>query len=288
MKPKLLWVLVMLLALACVGLWGVGEMLSAPSRSSVGPPPSALSGRSVSLATTPGQVVSGWFAAGAPGRGAVLLLHGVRGDRRQMLGRALALHAEGYAVLLIDLPSHGESSGERITFGFREAEGVRASMRFLRDSAGPGRVAVIGVSLGAAALALADVVPPPDAVVLESMYPTIDEAVSDRLRLRAGAAGAAFAPLLVRQIPWRLGIAADQLRPIDHVARIGAPLMIAAGTEDRLTTIAETRRIYERAASPKELWLIEGAGHVDLYDFDPRAYRSRAVEFVKKHLSIAG
>jgi len=43
-------------------------------------------------------------------------------------------------------------------------------------------VGVIGVSLGAASLVLAKPDPAPSAVVLESMYPTIEEAVSNRLR----------------------------------------------------------------------------------------------------------
>ncbi len=49
--------------------------------------------------------------SGQKGKGAVLLLHGVRADRREMLNRARFLKEEGYSVLLIDLPSHGESDG---------------------------------------------------------------------------------------------------------------------------------------------------------------------------------
>ena len=119
-----------ILAALLVGLWAVGERLSAPAHAIIGQSPSALGARSVTISTTAGEFVSGWFAPGIPGRGAVLLLHGVRSDRRQMLARSLSLHRAGYSVLLIDLPSHGECSGSRITFGYREAEGVRAALRF--------------------------------------------------------------------------------------------------------------------------------------------------------------
>jgi len=51
----------------------------------------------------------------------VLLLHGVRADRREMLGRARFLNRLGYGILLIDLPAHGESPDDHITFGAREA-----------------------------------------------------------------------------------------------------------------------------------------------------------------------
>lgn len=205
-----------------------------------------------------------------------------------MLGRAKDFQKLGYSVLLIDLPAHGESAGTSITFGFREAEGVRASLHFLRESLPGEKVAIVGVSLGAASFVLADISPPPDAVVLESMYPTIEEAVTNRLRIKAGELGAALSPLLLSQLPWRLGIHPEQLRPIDHIAAIQAPILLAAGTEDRHTTIAETERLFRAASPPKELWLVSGAGHVDLYGFDPRAYDAKVTPFLAEHLRGKG
>ena len=280
---------VLLLLVALLGSGLAGEMLSRPLRRVIGPPPSDLGAESVRLPGDLGQArVAGWFAPGRPGQGAVLLLHGVRSDRRQMLERARFLHGTGRAVLLIDLPAHGESAGERITFGLREGEGVRAGLRFLAQTLPGERTAVIGVSLGAASFVLAHAEPAPSAVVLESMYPTIEEAVTDRLRLKAGEAGAWAAPLLLAQLPLRLGISADELRPIDGMGHLTMPVLIAAGTEDRHTTVAETRRIFEAAAEPKALWLVEGAAHVDLYRFDRAAYEQTVFGFVFRYLGGDG
>jgi fermentation-respiration switch protein FrsA (DUF1100 family) len=201
-----------------------------------------------------------------------------------MIERAKFLHAAGYSVLLVDLPAHGESGGTRITFGFREAVGVKAAMRFLRESLPGERIAVVGVSLGAASLVLASESPAPHAVVLESMYPTITEAVSDRLSMRLGALGARLAPVVLWQLPIRIGITADQLRPIDHLSALRSPVLIAGGTDDRHTTVGETRRLYEAATEPKELWLVEGAAHVDLHAFNPVAYESRVSAFLLRYL----
>lgn len=274
-----------LAALLGAALFTAGEVLSAPAPAAIGPPPEVLpDAQAVGLASAAGGRIAGWFARGAPGRGVVLLLHGVRGDRRQMLTRAQALHDRDYSVLLIDLPAHGESSGARISFGHREAEGVRASLRFLAQTLPGEKTAVVGVSLGAASFVLAEAAPAPSAVVLESMYPTIEEAVADRLRQRAGALGAACAPLLLTQLPLRLGITAQALRPIDRLASLHAPVLIVAGTADRYTTQAETRRLFAAAAEPKELWLVEGAGHQDLYRYDPRGYEQRVFGFLARQL----
>lgn len=281
MRPKIIAIAACMLAMG-VGLLGVGELLSAPTHRVIGPPPSDIDAKRVDIVGSTGQSIIGWFERGKAGTGAVLLLHGIRSDRRQMLGRSKFLHAHGYSVLLIDLPAHGESDGERITFGYLEAEGVRTAMRFLEQTISGERIAVIGVSLGAAATVLSGT--SPRAIVIESMYPTIDEALSDRLRLHAGSFGTLFAPLFLMQLRLKLGISPDQLRPIDRLSELHVPILIVAGTLDQHTTVAETKRLFEAANQPKEFWLVEGAAHVDLYRFDPIAYEHRILNFLARYL----
>lgn len=263
---------------------GVGEVLSRPFPRVVGAPPPDLRAQSISFPTAAGDVVSGWLSRGVEGRGAILLLHGVRSDRRSMLGRARMLARLGYSVLLVDLPAHGESTGDRITFGLREGEGVRAALDSLRVELPGEPIGVVGVSLGAAAMVLSRAARPPDAVVLESMYPTIEEAVANRLTRRLGPAGGVLAPLLLVQLSLRLGVTANRLRPIAELPSLGAPVLIVSGTRDEHTTIAETERMFAAAAEPKELWAVEGGTHGDLYVRDARAYEARVVPFLAKYL----
>lgn len=284
MIPRLFLVASTTLFLAACVCLGVGEVLSRPAAQAVGQPPAHFRAQTVRLDTEPGQFVVGWFLRGEPSKGAVLLLHGVRGNRTQMLGRAVFLARAGYSTLLIDLPAHGESSGDRITFGARESRGVRAAVAFLRDALPQERLGVIGVSLGAASTVLADLSPAPDAIVIESMYPTIEEAVADRLTAHLGDLGGLLAPLLLWQLPLRTGIEPADLRPIRRVPRLGAPLLVASGSRDRHTTWAETQRIYDEARSPKELWKVEGAAHEDLHGFQPGRYETRILEFLGRYL----
>lgn len=263
---------------------GAGAILSRPASRPAGPPPVDFPAQTVRIPMAPGQFVVGWFAPGQATKGVVLLLHGVRSDRRQMLGRARSLNRLGYAALLIDLPAHGESSGERITFGAQEAAGVTAAVGFLRGKLPGERLGIIGVSLGAAATVLANLRPAPNAVVLESMYPTIEEAVAGRLRMRLGSAGASLAPFLLWQLPLWTGISAQDLRPIRLLEDLGAPVLVASGAEDRHTTWAETQRLFQSAKQPKELWRVDGAAHVDLHTFQPDEYERRVFGFLARYL----
>src|SRR5262249_17305897 len=55
------------------------------------------------------------------------------------------------------------------------------------------------------------------------------------------------------------------------------PLLMAAGTRDDRTTMAETIAMFARAPQPKLLWTVDSAGHVDLEGFAPRGLsRERA------------
>ncbi len=282
-----LWVVPIAALLALAALVAAGEKLSAPAPALIGEAPADLHATTVRIATASG-FVAGWLAPGKAGAGAVLLMHGVRANRLAMLARARFLWKSGYTVLLIDLPSHGESSGGRITFGAREKEGASAALAFLAQRFPAERIGVIGVSLGAASLVLAQPHPAPAAVVLESMYPTIDEAVADRLRMRLGAPGGWLAPLLVRQLPLRAGVSPQELRPVDKAAALHSAVMVISGSADQHTPADETRRIYDALPGPRQLWLIDGAAHVDLHAFAAGEYERRVGAFLVRELRQDG
>jgi fermentation-respiration switch protein FrsA (DUF1100 family) len=116
------------------------------------------------------------------------------------------------------------------------------------------------------------------------MFPSITEAVTDRLRLHLGAAGPPLAPLLLWQLPLRLSISPSQLQPIAEMATLHSPLLIVAGTADQHTPLDETLRIFEAAVTPKELWLLQDAAHVDLHAFAPHEYEARIGSFLARYL----
>ena len=201
-----------------------------------------------------------------------------------MVSRAEFLHRLGYSVLLIDFQAHGESRGTRITFGYLESRDAAAALRFLIRQIPNERIGVIGASMGAAAIVLADDRPGIQAVVLESMYPTIEQATEDRLRLYLGRVGAAFAPLLTRQLRLRLGIEPAALRPIVRMPELQAPVFVISGAADRHTTIEEAQAIYAAAVEPKRFWAVLDAGHVDLHQCATAEYENKVANFLGTYL----
>ncbi|GLQ48500.1 esterase [Dyella lipolytica] len=276
---KWLLSLVLISILPLIAIWFVGWLLIRPAERVIGAPPSDLAVESVVIPDATGMPIHGWFVAGVEHQGAVLLLHGVRADRRSMIDRARFLHAAGYAVLLIDFQASGASPGRAITFGYREAEDVKASMRYLHQRLPGERVGIIATSMGGAATILAEPDMDADAVVLEQVYPTIRQATEDRLAIHLGPMGPWLAPILLATLHPHLGIYPDQLRPIDHISHLTMPKLLIVGDRDRDTTIAESYAMFHAANEPKELWVVHGARHVDLCAYVGAAYKVRVLNF---------
>jgi pimeloyl-ACP methyl ester carboxylesterase len=269
------------LVLAVVS-WRLGSSLIAPANHPVSLP-ADLGLANVSI-PGPGYAIAGSWRDLGTNRPAVLLLHGVHGDRASMIPRARVLIDSGFSVLLIDQQAHGETPGDMITMGWRESADVRAARDWLRSRSPGGKLAVIGVSLGGAAVLLGEQPAGFDAVVLEATYPRIGRAVENRIGMRVGALKYALAPLLRAQIEPRMRIAVRDLEPIRHIASLGAPVLVVGGARDEHTTEEETRQLFAAAAEPKRLWIVSGAAHQDFSRFDPGGYRVHVVDFLERNL----
>ena len=262
----------------------LGATLAAPARARIGPAPPDLGCVPVRIPSDSGSRLSGWLVPGAPGGGAVLLLHSVRSNRREMIERARFLRDAGYASLLFDFQAHGESPGERITFGFLESRDARAALEYLRSRLPSERIGAIGVSQGAAAALVGRVPLAVDALVLEAVYPDLEQAVANRIEIRLGPLGRHLAPLLLWQVEPRLGFDPGRLAPQSGIASLRAPLLLIAGSEDRHTRLPESRRLFDRAPEPKEFWAVRGAAHQNFHRFAPAAYERRVLGFFDRYL----
>jgi uncharacterized protein len=271
-----------LIAAATVSVVFIGWMLGHPVQTRIGDPPADLNARPVSFESVSGANVRGWWCPVGNGRGAVLLLPGIRANRLSMVERARFLRRASYSVLLIDFQATGETKGDHITFGWKESRDVLAAVNFIRNAESSSHIAIIGSSLGGAATLLATPPLKVDGIVLEAVYPAIDIATRNRLQNYLGPLGRLTAPLLLKQLHARLGISAKDLRPIDHIANVSCPLLIIGGETDRNTRPEDTRMLFSRAQSPKQLWLVPKAGHIDLHKAAPAEYESRVVAFLEQ------
>jgi len=74
------------------------------------------------------------------------------------------------------------------------------------------------------------------------------------------------------------------LCPIKKAAELAVPKFFLFGTADLHTRLDESKRLFEKAAAPKEAWAIDGAGHVDLHEYSKDEYEKRVLNFLNRYL----
>ena len=79
----------------------------------------------------------------------------------------------------------------------------------------------------------------------------VDQAAKNRLHAWLGPIGSWLAPSLVRSLEPTVGVDPAELRPIDRIAEVRVPVLMAAGSADRYTPIAESKALSTRSGRPR-------------------------------------
>ena len=272
-------------------LWGtiqLGGRLLLPNRTPIGVPPQDLPIEEIQFRSSDNVPLSGWLIERVGAKTGILLMHGSGQNREIMVPRARFLYQAGYSVFLFDFRAHGESGGRFKTFGIGEHEDAEAALALLKERTEVDQVAIIGFSLGGAAAILGPSPVEADAYVLEAVFPTIEQAIANRIKIRLSPLLSWTYPLLSQQIPIRTGTPLSALRPIDQIRRIHQPIFLIAGAEDRRTTRQESQQLFDAIeAKNKQFWIVPGANHTNFHAAAKTSYEKKILEFLASALEAS-
>lgn len=215
------------------------------------PPPRAVGlpdAEDVQFETEDGLALHAWFVppSTAPTGQTVIVFPGNAGHRAMRAPLAQALAAHGLAVLIAEYRGYGGNPGLPSERGL--ARDARAAVAYVeaRPDVDPARIVYFGESLGAGvAVALASA-RRPSALILRSPFTSLAD---------IGAYHYPFLP-----VRWLLR---DRYAAVDRIADLGVPLLVVAGTGDRIVPFEHSEALYDAASEPKWLATIEGADHND-------------------------
>ncbi len=249
-RPRLLLTLgALALLLAVLPTCGVADPLFYRPTVAPRPDPAATEvpgAEAVTLQAPGGPRLSGlWLPARGPARGTVVYCHGNRGHLLQHLPFVRWLPGLGYQVLLFDYRGYGASEGAADRPGTVADTLAAVDFALGRD---PDRTVLFGHSLGGAlAIWAGGERPAVRAVIAESTFPSYRQAACCTV------------PALGFCVPLLVSPGFD---PLDALPRLPPrPLLVIHGTADRITPLELGQELHARAAEPKHLWVIEGAGH---------------------------
>lgn len=239
----------------------------------------------IRLATADGLNISAWYIPGSRAQ-AIILVHGIDTNRGAVLPEAKILAEAGYHLLMLDLRAHGQSEGSLATYGYREALDVQAAVDYLAGLPEIEQIGALGTSFGGAAVARAAAIDSRlKAVVIESSYSSLTEAVKDAFEQRSIFPGWS-APLLITLAERRAGIKISQVDSARDLAMLQPrAVMIIHGSEDMLFPVEHAYRMYASAGEPKQLWIIEGLGHASPVFGREAEYQARVISFFETAFS---
>ena len=222
----------------------------------------------VAFASGSGHTLRGWWIpppADSDNR-AVVWVHGAHSSRYQALDHgAEFLHDRGYGILTMDLSGRGSSDGEYITYTWNERHDVRSMVDYLRSrpDAAESRVVVFGTSNGAASAiyAAAELGDLP-ALALDAPYADLWRAAGSMLEMRGGIP-ALRGPLAF--FVWvRTGLRIREVRPVEVIADIPAPVLFLHGDRDLQVPPEHSLELHEArlaAGLPSRRWILPGGEH---------------------------
>jgi len=247
MVRLLAYAVVLVLAVSAVLWLTQRRMMYFPARDV--PSPAAVGlpqAQAVTFATEDGLTLNGWFVpAEGPGAGTVIVFNGNAGNRAYRSDLAARLAARGLGVLLFDYRGYGENPGSPTEEGL--ALDARAARRYVLSRQDASRPLVyFGESLGSGVAVRLALEHTPHALILRSPYTSFADMGRHHF---------------FSQLPtWMFR---DRFPSIDRIAQVGCPVLVIAGTADRVVPVSQSQQLFRAAREPKRLLILEGADHND-------------------------
>jgi uncharacterized protein len=241
----------------------------------------------VTVTSTDGLKLVGWFVPSQNGA-VIMMQHGYKSDREEMLNEAEMMHRHGYGILLTTVRAHDHSQGEMITFGMDEVKDMDAWYQYLlrRDDIDPGRIGILGNSYGGMlAIQYASVNEEIKAVVADCAFSSLNDTVSTSVTYFTDLPAFPFAPLIVFWAEKETGFKTEDIDATKWIAQISPrPVFLMQGGADVVISVDSGQRLYDAAGEPKELWFEPGLGHVDFDSDIPEEFERRVAQFFDMYL----
>lgn len=213
-----------------------------------------------------------WFIP-APGPGpapALAILHGWGGNAEMMLPLAVPLHRAGYALLLFDARSHGQSDLDTFSSMPRFAEDIEHAVDWLKCQPGvdPARVGLAGHSVGAAAALLAASRRDDLAAVVSIAAFAHPRTVMRRM---LAAWRVPYIPVgwyILQYVQHVIGHRFDDIAPLNTIARLRCPVLLVHGSEDATVPVAEAQALYARHRGVADRLLVVKGSHDSYQDLE--------------------
>lgn len=237
----------------------------------------------VTLTAADGTRLAGWWLDRPGSERVIVLCHGHRGNKSDLLGLGPGLWRAGNSVLLFDFRGNGDSEDGPQSLAHYEQADLEAAIAHAVARRPDAALCLVGFSMGAA---VAILVGARDrrvrAFVLDSPFADMRGVVANAAaRLRVPPFPLLY--LVDHATKLRYGYRFRDVTPLEAIGALAPrPVLLLHGGEDRVIPIDHAHRLYAAAGDPKQLLTFPGADHCGGYFQDRPAYIALVADFLAR------
>lgn len=228
-----------------------------------------------------------WVPAKNP-KGTMIFAHGYRSNKLVDFSLVFDMyHNWGMNILVPDQRANGKSGGNYITFGVKESRDVACWISYHNENFGKFPIILSGLSMGASTvLYLADQALPDNVkgIIADCGFTSAKDIISKVFResIHLPAVPSLWVTDLFARIFAGFSLTEKDTRITLKNSKL--PVLMVHGVDDDYVPCEMTRQGFAACREPKELLLVEGAGHGVSFLVEQEKYTETVHAFLKKNV----
>lgn len=236
----------------------------------------------VFLKTKTGNTIHAWYfpTSEKVDKGTVLFFHGNAENLTSHFLMFYWLPSYGYNYMILDYPGYGLSTGKPTPASTVEA-GIAAA-EWLHEKKDARPLIIYGHSLGGI-IAMKTVEEIKDTVPIRNLI--VEGSFSSYRKMGSFVLSRRWWTWPLQPLSYLT--LSDKYAPKPLAGLSPIPLLFIHGSEDPAVELENTTAMYKEAAVPKDLWIVEGGRHGDLYEIRRGELREQLLSYLAKTSTAA-
>ena len=243
-----------------------------------------FNGEPVEFITSDGIKLAGLLFKRANAQKVIIAAHGYFQSKELMM-HVVDMCSNDH-VLLFDFRGHGQSCGDTISIGYHERKDVFSAIKFLQECGIGNSLPLIGVgnSMGSATLIGAVAQGASfDALILDSGFANLENQLNKTFTTRTGFPKKPFLTIAMKLCRYMGSGNLEDVAPVEWIKSVLIPVLIIHSNSDHMVLLSDAQALYANAPGSKELWIVPGARHGNVWAHDYKQYKKRVNEFIDKY-----
>ena len=233
------------------------------------------------------RLIAAVFRQEDPSEKWVMLLHGYTGWKEEMYHFAARYYEQGWNVICPDMRCQGSSEGDFIGMGWTDAEDNMIWLSYILSGDPDAKIVLHGESMGAACADMMSGMELPENVVCvisDCAYKDVPSIFRKQLKDWFSIPDIGIVRSASFWLQVRGGYNIYDADTAAQVAKSNIPTFFIHGTEDKFVPPADALVLYDACSAPKDIMMIDGAGHAQCSLKDPDMYYAEVFGFIDQHI----